>query len=269
MAKLNFGALAKTYRIPLIGGAAGTIFLVEYQRTRAQKAAAAAASSAPIAVGPGGPDAATAALLTAGVQQGAGISLAGQQLGQQLGQGGLDLAGIAVQGATAASMAATGNLAGVASSIAGLAGSIAGTLPSLAPPTGYPAQPVTQPAGPLPLAPPVYLPPSPTPTPLPQPAPAPAPAPAPTFLRYEAVVIGLIQMFSAYNGGISRWNNWATYSSGPVQPGPIAGTWRLLGGGYLGYWLIYGRSGSFSIRKVWRSSTGAITYTPLSPSSNG
>lgn len=235
------GRFAKSYRVPLVGGAAGLFFLVEYQRTRARQAVAAVAAT-PSALGPGGPDAATAAMLTGGVQLGATTSLEGQKLGQQLGQGGLDLAGLAVSGATGLAAAATGNAAGVATSVAGLAGQLAGILPNLAPPSGYPAQPVTPPP--------------------PAPAPGPRPAPAPSFVRYEVVGIGPLTYFSTPSGGTVRRLVFARASSAPAQL-VGAGVWRVTGGGLLGYHLIAGRSGSFAVRKVY-SGPGGVSYQAAS-----
>ena len=247
------------YRLPVLVGAGGIVAYTTFQRAQAAKGAAiaAAATAAPATASPGGISAEQAlALQQNAYAAGGGLGLQGAQLGLQTADKGLDLAMVA----TGAVQAALGDVVGLGgtlgNALAGVSQTAIGALPDLSP-TPQPAPVVN-----------VVL-------PAPAPAPAPsgtgtAPAPAPTFVGYEVVIpaAGTYPIFtiSATAGGATA-RRLATFS-GPSRASVARVTtpylhWRTTAGGYTGWSYVPGQSGNFTIRRVYKSATGAITYVTI------
>lgn len=156
-------AIFKRYRVPIVVGAGGLAAYSAYSSAQQRARAAAVVAAAPPAGGSGGADLGQIQGL---IGFGGDLALSGQQPVIGLAEGGLSLAGMAVQGARGVAEAALGSATASALTLGDLAGQVVGALPSFAPYAGIQPQ-STQPA--------------PIPGPYPAPAPPPTALPAPTF----------------------------------------------------------------------------------------
>lgn len=234
-----FLAQFQRYRLPILLGAGAVAAYAAY--TAAQQRAAAGARAA--ASAPGAP--LDVAGYTGLVGFGAETALRGQQSLVGIAQGGLNLGGLAVQGARAVAEAALGNATAATVTLGDVAGQLVGAV----------AAPLAAAQAQAPAPPPVYTP-QPTPAPRPAPAPQPAPSPAPsgpsvtgTESEYRVVVPGNVQFFAVPHPGDGKPNaeRWNTHGPGSwanaarlVTSGVLH--WQITNGGMMGWSLVPGRS---------------------------